>query len=840
MRIHYRLALSLAIVLASLGQMAQAAPLASLSQAERDWLAGHPDKLVLWYDGKYPPVEYQADDGSYSGLTPEIIARIEDRLGVTFIKKPALVWANLLPALENGNAPVVSCITNTPERNKYAFFTKPYMTIPAMVITTKSRPEATGLESFRGLRVAAVEGYITERYLREHYAGVIETVPVPSVQEGLRQVSFGLVDAMLENVAIALYYIDKETLSNLRVAGGTDLSYSFAIAVSHNYPLLFSAVRKALDDIPPKELKEIDDKLIPLDKSHFLTHRMQVMLRTAFSFIAALAACLGVITWFLKRRLRRKEASLQVAMRDLEEKDERLKLAMKATRAAIWDLYPQTGEASFSAEWYAMLGYAHGETPESYAGWAALTHPEDLREVESLLGRYMDNGGQGGFEATFRMRTKTGAWLWVLGKGQGVAWDAAGKPTRLIGMNVDIHNAKMAQEALKASEEKFSRLFQFSPDAIALLSLQGLAWFLDVNNAFTELFGFSKDQLIGKSIVDLGLIRAGAPLKILHEKLQHGQSVTNLEVEVFGKGERGVLCSLSCQRLTLGNQPCVLTVFRDITENKRMQEMMVQTEKMLSVGGIAAGIAHEINNPLAIVLQSSQNLAQRVRPDLDKNMEAAAATGLDLQSLDRYMKARKLDLFIQNIQEAALRASEIIRHMLHFSRHTDSRRVACGLGQIIDRALALANTDFDLKKSYDFKRIQIHVSLEDALPPILCSETEIEQILLNLLRNAAQAIAKAEPYIENPRIDITATQQDGWVRLVVRDNGPGMTEEVQKHALEPFFTTKEPGEGTGLGLSVSYFIVTTGHGGRFTVASQLGEGSTFTIELPLGDSPQRE
>jgi len=269
-----------------------------------------------------------------------------------------------------------------------------------------------------------------------------------------------------------------------------------------------------------------------------------------------------------------------------------------------------------------------------------------------------------------------------------------------------------------------------------------------------------------------------------------------------------------------------------------MQEMMIQTEKMISVGGIAAGIAHEINNPLGIVLQAAQNLVQRTRADFKKNLDVAAKIGFDMAQMQAYMQERKLDVFIEDIQSAAVRASAIIRHMLDFSRSSESRRKVCDIPAIIDKAVTLAGSDYDLKKSYDFKRIKIIRDYDDDLPVINCTETEIEQVLLNILRNAAQALASLDPPLEAPSIGIRVQAMPETVRIEISDNGPGMPPEVQRRVFEPFYTTKPPGVGTGLGLSVSYFIVTKGHGGKMSVSSQPGVGTVFTIDLPRDDAKE--
>jgi signal transduction histidine kinase len=199
----------------------------------------------------------------------------------------------------------------------------------------------------------------------------------------------------------------------------------------------------------------------------------------------------------------------------------------------------------------------------------------------------------------------------------------------------------------------------------------------------------------------------------------------------------------------------------------------------------------------------------------------------------RYMSARKLDVFIADIQEAATRAAGIIRRMLDFSRLAESGRSQCDLRTLIDHSLALARSDYDLKKFYDFKKIDLHVEVEDGLGKLACTETEIEQVFLNILRNAAQAMAEATPPIKSPRIAVRTYGLKDRVRIEIEDNGPGMELEVSRRIFEPFFTTKPPGQGTGLGLSVSYFIITKSHGGSMDVDSVPGRGTCFRIELPF-------
>ncbi|WP_031484553.1 cache domain-containing protein [Maridesulfovibrio frigidus] len=285
--------------------------------------------------------------------------------------------------------------------------------------------------------------------------------------------------------------------------------------------------------------------------------------------------------------------------------------------------------------------------------------------------------------------------------------------------------------------------------------------------------------------------------------------------------------------LTNDGQEGAVIRIDDITDSVRIEEMMIQTEKMMSIGGLAAGMAHEINNPLGGILQGAQNIERRLSPELKKNIEVADKYNTSLESIHDYMQERKIFTMLRGIRDAAERSAQIIANMLNFSRKTDAHRTSCKLNELVDSAITLAKQDYDLKKTYDFKQIDIRTNYAEDLPHVICVRTEIEQVLLNLLGNAAQAMSGVENP-ENPaRITINVKQEKDFITTEVSDNGPGIDEETRKRVFEPFFTTKPEGVGTGLGLSVSYFIITQNHGGTFTVESTAGKGAKFTFKLPI-------
>ena len=273
----------------------------------------------------------------------------------------------------------------------------------------------------------------------------------------------------------------------------------------------------------------------------------------------------------------------------------------------------------------------------------------------------------------------------------------------------------------------------------------------------------------------------------------------------------------------------------DVTEQVRLEEMMIQSEKMLSVGGLAAGMAHEINNPLAGMIQTADVLSRRLNADaaIPANLRAAREAGISMEAVQRFIEARDIPKMLGTIKASGRRVAEIVNNMLSFSRKADAIVSSHSLASLLDKTLELAATDYDLKQQYDFKTIKILKEYQNDLPPVPCEATKIQQVILNILRNGAQAMQAKQScapcFILRTRLD----SQRNMAVIEIEDNGPGMDEQTQKRIFEPFFTTKPVGLGTGLGLSVSYFIITENHKGEMAIRSSPGGGAKFIIGLPL-------
>jgi PAS domain S-box-containing protein len=274
----------------------------------------------------------------------------------------------------------------------------------------------------------------------------------------------------------------------------------------------------------------------------------------------------------------------------------------------------------------------------------------------------------------------------------------------------------------------------------------------------------------------------------------------------------------------------------DVTDQVRLEEVMIQSEKMLSVGGLAAGMAHEINNPLAGMMQNAQVVKNRLLKDLPANNDAALEAGTSMEAINKYLSKRKIPKMLENINRAGHNAAKIVQNMLSFSHEGVGTRDYNDLSYLIDTTIALAQHDYNLKEKYDFKNIKIVREYDSNLPNVKCKASMIQQVILNILKNGTEAMSEKFDKSENkikPEFHVRLFKEGKKACIIIKDNGPGMTYDVVKQVFNPFFTTKGPDKGTGLGLSVSYFIIVENHRGEMKVESTFGKGSTFIIKLPI-------
>lgn len=290
------------------------------------------------------------------------------------------------------------------------------------------------------------------------------------------------------------------------------------------------------------------------------------------------------------------------------------------------------------------------------------------------------------------------------------------------------------------------------------------------------------------------------------------------------------------------DEPGVIIRIDDITNSTIMEESFIQNEKMLSLGGLAAGMAHEIKNPLAGIIQTVYVLKNRLLKSQESRVsrEEAEKAGITTEGLRKYMESRHVDTLLNSMSQAGRNLSGFVENMLSFSRRSKAVKTRVDIAKLITSTLELAKTEYIPGRQVALNNIRLEFHYDENLPQVPCDESKIEQVILNILRNGIFSLNRRKeeaPASWKPRLTFHLKKEDERVLLIIKDNGTGMSESVRENIFKPFFTTKTNGRGTGLGLSVSYYIVTEYHRGAMTVESTPGDGAAFYIWLPLNHTP---
>ncbi|MBX3463545.1 MAG: PAS domain S-box protein [Planctomycetes bacterium] len=369
-----------------------------------------------------------------------------------------------------------------------------------------------------------------------------------------------------------------------------------------------------------------------------------------------------------------------------------------------------------------------------------------------------------------------------------------------------VDGATWAAQRGRAEAEAQSARFSARWQAIVDTATEGIVTIDDrglvetLNGAAERLFGWRADELVGRNVAVL----MPSPFCDEHDGylqryLTTGERrIIGIGREVLGKRRDGseFPIDLSVGEGSVGGRRFFTAVIRDISDRKQMQSKLGQAERLAAVGELAAGVAHEINNPINTII----NCAQLIED------------GDDARSNCRV------------ILEEGERVAEIVRDLLQFARDDRAQPQPTALSEVVARTLRLVG------ENWKRHGIQLCVDVPDDLPPVLSRPQQVQQVLLNLLINAKDALLQEAR--DGRRVDLTACCADGGVRFSVQDNGPGIPSALGDRIFEPFVTTKRARGGTGLGLSISRSLVES-HGGSIRVHSEPGAGARFDVWLPI-------
>jgi PAS domain S-box-containing protein len=489
----------------------------------------------------------------------------------------------------------------------------------------------------------------------------------------------------------------------------------------------------------------------------------------------------------------------QRAEQALAESEYNLAKAQQMTHVGSWSIEPASGEVKASAELLRILRLQREEATRE--AFASVVHPEDLEKVMEQLRRGAEQGES--YEIEHRLAFPDGTLRWVYTIVEPLV-NSAGEVVRLYGTTQDITERKQAEVDLRNKTNELQAIFDSIGDGIIVYDHEGD---IQHHNRVSPRF-FPGTPLPGQPCRML-FHPEGPPQsqECPVERALGGERVdAALIYEDPKRGTRYLEVTATPIRDALGEKTRALLFFRDVSE-KRMQEMhLIQTEKMSSIGVLATGIAHEINNPLTSVAGCAEALQRRFRDD------AALRTDVRLDVFPDYLEV---------IVRESYRCKDIIDHLLSFGRKSDGSVDRVDINAVLREILEL------LHYQRCFREIEVVTRLREDLPRVCGDPSSLRQVFMNLLANAHQAIAGAG------RVEVDTDRREGaMVAVVIRDNGCGMEQTILDRIWEPFFTTKDVGKGVGLGLALTYNIVQR-HGGDIRVSSRAGEGSEFTVLLPV-------
>ena len=556
------------------------------------------------------------------------------------------------------------------------------------------------------------------------------------------------------------------------------------------------------------------------------------------------------------------------AMRESEAHYRRI---VETASEGVW-MFDVDSQTTFANSRMAqMLGY----TVEEMLGRSLFDFIDE--ESRTLATAYVERRRQGIQERhDFKFRRKDGSDLWAIVSAAPIL-DAAGQFVGVLRMITDISDRKQAEKALRDSEQRFRATFDQAAVGIAHVELNGK--FLRINQKFCDLLGYTQEEMLVRTFQDI------THPNELEADLTYRRQVLSGEIQMFSLEKRYITrrgdilwvnVTISVRRSSSGKPKYFISVVQDISDRKQAEEalrqsesqlrvknqqlqqtlcqlkqtqaQLIQNEKMISLGQMVAGIAHEINNPISFIYgnvtparEYASALLHLLQLYALHYPEPVAEIQTQREALDLNFIMTDFPKVLHSMKEGANRIREIVLSLRNFSRLDEAEMKEVNIHEGIDNTLLILQHRLKEQSSHP----EIQVSKEyGSLPLVECYPGKLNQVFMNLLSNAIDAL-QTHPCPRLITIRTEVKDEGGLIHpnhVVIRiaDNGPGIPDDVKKHIFDPFFTTKPVGVGTGLGLSISHSIVVEKHHGNLICISAPGQGAEFVIELPVQQKPLRK
>ncbi len=853
----------------------------TLTDTERQWLKAHP-VITLAPDPDFKPIEFFDKNGNYQGAAADIILILEKKLGITITIAREKSWDDALTKFKNHEVDVLGAMVKTPSREKFALFTDTLVTVPGGIFARNGSTTNLTLKDLNGKKVAVVSNYTAHEVLKEQYPDIILDV-VPDVQTGLAKASLRMVDAYVENMANATYYLQDAGITNLRLVGKTDFDYRWGIGIRKDWPELQAIMNKGLAAISDDERKQAIRHWIFIEGQQWRPGKT-LIIGTVTTSLGALLLLVIYWNYTLRKVVHNRTISLQQELEErqkaeaamkklagqLEEmvKERTIELQneigerFKSEQAAIAsekrfkELFQNVADPIYIADTSGRiiaangqacreLGYTHDEAIKMHL--ADVDARANVSELFMANLQHLQKYSSTTFESSHRR--KDGSIFPV--ELNVCLIDLAGQQA-VMGVARNITKRKRTEDCLAflaqtatvpSGEDFFHRLARYLADCLDMdficidileqgnLSARTVAVFFD--GEFDDNISYTlKDTPCGE-VVDKKVC-------CYKEGVRHhfpGDAVLqNMKAESY---VGTILWGSNGKQIGL-----IAAIGRKPLANQELAEEILQIVSVRAAAELERNIYEDERFRLeqqllhAQKLESLGVLAGGIAHDFN-NILTSIVGNADLALMKINPESPAIDN-LNRIESAAAKASDLAKQMLAYSGKGRFVIENLDMNRLLEEMLHMLEVSIS-------KKAVLRLNLTSKLPLVEADATQMRQILMNLVINASEAIGDKsgvidiatgsmdcdKNYLKNVWLDENI-EEGLYVYLEIADTGCGMDKETMDKIFDPFFTTKFTGRGLGMAAVLG---IVRGHKGAINVYSEPGKGTSFKILLPASGKP---
>lgn len=750
----------------------------------------------------WPPQYISGDHGQPTGFAIDIMDQVAAKADIDVVYEVVESWEEAFDALRSGRADLIPNLGITSERKQWFAFTSPVETFSVVIFVRQSTSDITNPADFRGHKIASVQYNVGTRLI-DQFSDIEHRVFV-NVKEALLELLAGHVDALIYPKPVLMKLaIEAGVEDRIRVVGPPLAEIKRGISIRKDNATLLNRLEPVVHQFVLSErYEQIYARWYGRPSPFWTTSRIIITL-TGMVFLFALWHSFKVTK--VNRRLKLSISDKKRVEDALRTNEEKYRLIVENQTDLTIKMDAQKRLLFASPSFCEAFGVSKQHLEGIH--FLSLVHQEDLEKVKLAMQSLHVMPHTCRHEG--RALTPKG-WQWFSWSSKAML-SSDGQVREIISVGRNTTERKAAEAQLQASEERFRTIFEQAADAVVLLNMQTLS-VAEFNPAAHHSLGYTHREFVHVNLRNLIVPKPGETISSIIERLLQMQQQP-IEVMLRAKSNQVRHFLMKQRPLNVKGDGFLLCIWHDITERKMLEEHLVQSQKMEAIGTLAGGVSHDFNNILSIILG---------------NIELAV---LDVPQGHPVLGR------LREIQTAGIRAKEVVRQLLSFSRKEQENRVPVLLAPLVEESLQLLRASIP-------NSIDIRKHIHDADMTILADATQIHQVLINLCTNAAQSMVDEVGSIDVTLVSTILDKQvsQGYdikpgTHAIIRieDTGCGMDPETIERIFDPYFTTKKNNGGTGMGLSIVHGIITRHNGIIEVESSRPGVGTTFKIVLPLSE-----